>query len=711
MRLSLHAKIDLLIAAVVAGLGVAIFAGLAILSNVQINAALSKDARETSGVLAALVAERSSALTDRCVLLARQPVIRALIGTGDRATISDSVRDYLPQLGANGALVSDVSGNVLGTAGDVPVTNSGYASGIIAAKQGTSWSGILVGRQHLMLAVSVPVFNGPDLWGTFTAFQNIDANTASQLKSVVGEDVAFLSNGQVVDASLHLPPNEFGGSRLSGIKAIGGAKYFVLFRPMNIEGSSSAGIVTLESYEDEVAGYRAFRLAALMLIAVALVLAIAGASVFSNSITKPLTSVIVAAREIQAGRWPNRFSAPPDDEVGLLQDVFNDMTISLRDSREKLEALIDTDLLTGLDNHRRFQERLAQEVRRSEANGECLTLLLCDIDHFKEFNKSYGLAVGDSALSDIARKLRESLPETAIVARYGGEEFAILLPGCDAMSAELLGKSVVSESVSSTNHNNGSVLTLSIGIAAFGESSSQPEGLILAAELALARAKQLGRNRVCRFESVPGADKTSDPYELHRFLQDGSLATIQALAAAVDAKDPYTRGHSANVARYAADLATHVGLSTDMIELVRVTGTLHDVGKIGVPDAILKKPDKLTDEEREIMETHPVLGEVIVRKAPQLEPTLPGVRHHHERWDGKGYPDKLAGNDIPLVARVLAVADSFDAMTSDRPYRKGLPFDYALSQIESGAGSQFDPELAVAFLELMHSEIVLAKAA
>lgn len=231
----------------------------------------------------------------------------------------------------------------------------------------------------------------------------------------------------------------------------------------------------------------------------------------------------------------------------------------------------------------------------------------------------------------------------------------------------------------------------------------QAEGLVMAAELAVSRAKQLGRNRVCRFDAVPGADEATDPYQLHRFLRDGSLATIQALAAAVDAKDPYTQGHSTRVAEYAARLASWTGASQSDIDLVHTTGTLHDVGKIGVPDSILQKPGRLDDEERRVMETHPVLGEVIVKKAPQLALSLPGVRHHHERWDGGGYPDGLAGEAIPYVARILAVADTYDAMTSDRPYRKGMAPETALAEIERGAGTQFDPELARAFADLMRA--------
>jgi len=234
---------------------------------------------------------------------------------------------------------------------------------------------------------------------------------------------------------------------------------------------------------------------------------------------------------------------------------------------------------------------------------------------------------------------------------------------------------------------------------------AEAEALVLAAELAVSQAKELGRDRVCRFDNVYWGEAGEDPYKLHRFLKDGSLSTIQALAAAVDAKDSYTQGHSARVSQLAADLAAFMGLPDSEVETIRIAGTLHDVGKIGVPDAILSKVGRLTDIERDIMETHPVLGEVIVRKAPQLTAMLPGVRSHHERWDGRGYPDGLPAEQIPLMARIIAIADTFDAITSSRPYRDALPEAAALEEIARHAGRQFDPELVQMFLVMMSARV------
>jgi HD-GYP domain-containing protein (c-di-GMP phosphodiesterase class II) len=176
------------------------------------------------------------------------------------------------------------------------------------------------------------------------------------------------------------------------------------------------------------------------------------------------------------------------------------------------------------------------------------------------------------------------------------------------------------------------------------------------------------------------------------------------LAEAVDAKDRYTRGHSQRVAEYAKALAQASGYDEGFVELVYVSGTLHDVGKIGVPDEVLKKTSRLTDEEFAQIKLHPELGEKIVMQIPELRDTLPGVRSHHERYDGRGYPDRLAGEQIPLIARILSIADAFDAMTSDRSYREGMTFEHALSQIREGSGSQFDPDLAATFVAMMESD-------
>ncbi|MGN6627791.1 MAG: HD-GYP domain-containing protein, partial [Tepidisphaeraceae bacterium] len=193
---------------------------------------------------------------------------------------------------------------------------------------------------------------------------------------------------------------------------------------------------------------------------------------------------------------------------------------------------------------------------------------------------------------------------------------------------------------------------------------------------------------------------------LFRDAQDLMMGMLRSMVSAVDAKDAYTCGHSERVALVARELATVAGMSPAMVDQIYMAGLLHDVGKIGVPEAVLKKPGKLTAEEFEQMKQHPEIGAHILRDVRQLEPVIPGVLHHHERWDGRGYPAKLAGENIPLAGRILCLADCFDAMTSNRTYRPALPFDTALSEIRNGAGTQFDPELAAAFLRISQERLL-----
>jgi putative nucleotidyltransferase with HDIG domain len=178
--------------------------------------------------------------------------------------------------------------------------------------------------------------------------------------------------------------------------------------------------------------------------------------------------------------------------------------------------------------------------------------------------------------------------------------------------------------------------------------------------------------------------------------QELFINSVRTLAAAIDAKDPYTRGHSERVARYAVVLARHMDLSPEEVRVVRLSALLHDVGKIGIDDRILRKPMALTSEEFEIMKTHPAKGALIMGQIPELKDVIPGIKHHHEKWAGGGYPDGLTGEGIPLVARVVAVADTFDAMTTTRPHQKARPLTYAITEITSFAGKSFDPAVIAA---------------
>jgi len=702
MGLSLRAKILLLVAGTAVGLVSVILLAFTVLVSREMGRSIRADVRTTGGVLGQLLREQATALRGQARLFADEPALRAAVSTRHPATVMERARDYHQKMAADEVIVTDRDGHVLADTDSraLPGADLSGAAGGAAAMDNREWQGVVERRGRLMLTVSEPVRIGAYPWVTFTAFRAIDPSVAAQLRASLGADVAFLCRGRVVGASCPLP-DRLPAPQAPTLVTVRGARFFALYAPLpDTDARAGMGFLTLRPYGPAMALYHRCLLAFLGASAVTLLLALAGGAFLARGLTRPLAGVVRAAEALRRGEWPERFEGRRADEIGLLQTVFNEMSDSLRGSQERLIALIDADPLTGLDNHRRFQERLDQEAKRCARSGESLSLLLLDLDHFGAFNQRHGHAAGDRAVHDVAQTLQACLPQVAVAARFGGEEFAVLLPQRALAQAEALAE-MVRASVAGLEHG----LTLSVGCAEFGTHTAQPEGLVLAAELAVSRAKQLGRDRVCRFDALPGADAGADPYQLHRFLKDESLATIQALAAAVDAKDPYTQGHSQRVADYAVSLARRAGMAGDELALVRMAGTLHDVGKIGVPDAILKKPGRLDAEERRTMETHPALGEVIVRKAPKLAAALPGVRSHHERWDGGGYPDGLSGEQVPFLARILALADTFDAMTSDRPYRKGMSWEDALAEVTRGAGTQFDPDLAPLFVGLLRDQI------
>jgi len=359
-------------------------------------------------------------------------------------------------------------------------------------------------------------------------------------------------------------------------------------------------------------------------------------------------------------------------------------------------AAASEDSLTELLNHRAFQTRLEEEMARARRGGQSLAVVMIDLDGFGAVNNAHGHQAGDVTLLAVTRCLREQTRQADVAARYGGDEFVLILPETDLDEALETAERIRSELARLTVAHRARAIriTASIGVAVMPGHATTREDLIGAADNASYAAKRAGKDRVRQAEA--GA-LPHDPVALAERLDDANLATVEALASTVDAKDAYTRGHSGRVAAYAAAIAAALDLPAAAIARIRQAGVLHDVGKIGVPDAILLKPGALDDAEFAVIKEHPAIGERILQGLPFLQEILPAVRHHHERWDGRGYPDGLAGDAIPVDAAILAVADSFDAMTSSRTYRQALLATEAIRRVREGVGTQYDPRVVAAF--------------
>jgi len=449
----------------------------------------------------------------------------------------------------------------------------------------------------------------------------------------------------------------------------------------------------------ELAVLKAATVVGAMCLIIAGVLAVRMAGAFS----RPIAALADGTSRVAQGDLSIEVKAGGSWELVALALSFNTMTRALRDQHQRLVELSNTDFLTALRNHRYFQERLDEEIGRARRHRRSLSLLMLDLDGFRAINNQHGHKAGDEVLQQFAAVLKASLRDSDVATRYGGEEFGVIMPetGADeAYQAAERVRTAVEDHAFSINYLGGTReirMTVSGGIAEFPGDSDSKGGLLVGADLALLRAKYMSRNRVCRFSDAGGyLAYQVDPAELYQALQSASLAAVASLSQALDARDHYTRGHSDNVTRIALAIAKTMGLPTDLQAKIRIAGLLHDIGKIGIPDRVLKKKSALTEAEWALIRAHPSIGSDILSKAPLLRDIVPMVRAHHERYDGKGYPRALSGDQIPLAARILAVADAYDAMTSDRPYRPAMDAERSLAELQAKAGTQFDPQVVAA---------------
>lgn len=389
----------------------------------------------------------------------------------------------------------------------------------------------------------------------------------------------------------------------------------------------------------------------------------------------------------------------------------------LRTNR-KLQRLALKDPLTGIYNHRYFEEIVESEFYRAKRYNQSISLMMIDIDYFRSINDVYGHRFGDLVLKQFAKKLRRLVRLHDYVVRFGGEEFVVIMPesdkvGCFSSARRILDSMRVCKF---GDLKNSVKLRLSVAVVSYPDDKLfRGMDFIPVAESVLNRVKECGGDRVFSLSDIEdknrrlrGQDKKSNvKYLKQRLLMltkksnQSLVESIFAFAKTIELKDQYTGDHVEKTVRYARQIAREIGLPEREIICIEQASMLHDLGKIGISEKILLKKGKLTGKEFEKIKEHPKIGVDIIRPIQFLHGLIPLILYHHERWDGKGYPFGLKGEEIPVGARIIAIADVYQALTSDRPYRKAMSKEEAVRIIEENSGSQFEPRIANIFLNIL----------
>ena len=374
----------------------------------------------------------------------------------------------------------------------------------------------------------------------------------------------------------------------------------------------------------------------------------------------------------------------------------------------RLESEARTDTLTGLYNRRVFDQRLEQEQRRARRYNKPYALLMLDIDHFKRVNDEYGHPAGDAVLAELARRMALQVRDVDTLVRYGGEEFAVIFPEITGAAAREIGERIrrtIADTPFVLPDGRPVSVTVSAGISCFPNCAADAPQAVGTADQALYTAKQEGRNRVLLYRDTLKARLEKNPELVVELLNRGS-DQILPVATAVASLAPFLRQHTEQVGRATALLAGALKLPPEDCETLRLAALLHDIGMLAVPAGVLARQTPLTAEEQQLLRRHPVTAAAWLERVPALSRLTPIVRHHHEHFDGRGYPDGLRGNAIPVLAQVLALADAYASMISDWPGRRALSTADAEAELRRCAGTQFDPLLVDRFLQALAEKTV-----
>ncbi len=623
-----------------------------------------------------------------------------LLGIGGESLVK---ADFLKVIGADGKTLVDLNSDLLTAK---PLNDADL---IDRALNGENAGEVLTSvdekRVYLVAAAALPdngVGRGALLMGT-----KVDQDLLNEVSLPERTLFAYTARGIVASTDFALRTKEWESALASspeGVQTVDGKQYVVATAPVEVNGLPSAvRVATVMSVDTLAAQTKSDWTRTWLIFGFGAAVLILAGLVVTRNVVHPVRELTAAAGRLERGDLDVRVESTRGDEIGQLAHAFNTMGAELKSRDERLaesfnevKRLSETDALTGLLNHRTITERLGSELARAHRYDGRFGLMVIDLDNFKLLNDTYGHPVGDRALRHVSNLLVREFRASDFVARSGGDEFMLVLPECGPAevtgAAEKLQKAIADTGFEAPDGSRVPI-RMSIGVSCYPEDGRDENTLIALADANLYLSKSRGGG------TVTGAHIDSlSPEDISAFGMLGSLVTI------VDNKDRYTRHHSEEVTEFAMRLGKSLGLSDESQRVLRVAGLLHDVGKIGVPDRILRKPGKMTEEEYEVIKQHTLLGDAIIAAIPDLAEIRAAVAGHHERYDGRGYPNGVAGEQIPLLARILTVSDSYSAMITDRPYRKALTPEEARAELIACKGTQFDPVCVDAFLEALDKD-------
>lgn len=575
--------------------------------------------------------------------------------------------------------------------------------------EGAGFSGLIKYNGEIYIIGVCPVFksnSGGISHGIVIMGRRISTKLIKKIDEEFGDDIFITYDDKIIsNDGINKEVNEniitMNKNKNSSVYKFNDSKTVVNLKMNDISGKYIGNISVIQDDSIYLSTQKLIRKNGLMVMIFSVIIIMILGFKFKNVIIIPIKNLQKQIHKIKSDETLNYVSVSGPVEIKNLASSFNhmiDRIVAHKKENEELKISANMDYLTQAYNHKCYFESISKNI--SEGHKQ-IAILFCDIDNFKLVNDTYGHGIGDLVLKEIARIIKKEVREKDMVFRYGGEEFVVMM--CDFNSegsfsiAENIRKKIAKSNILQ-EYEIFFPITISIGIASYPKDGMEAEDLIRKADSAMYYSKQNGKNQSKIYNN-----------DINVFSENGNINakkellmdSVLALAEAVDSKDEYTGKHSKMVSKYSNLLADKLGFTENQKNKLSIGALLHDCGKIGIPDNIINKAEKLSYDEYKIIKNHTMLGYNIIKHITDDEEIISCVRNHHERWDGKGYPDGLCGDLINIFSRIVCIADVYHAMTSDRSYRKALTNEEAIIQFKKGKGTQFDPKLVDLFIDII----------